>query len=193
MKMLNKIPVLDKGWTTLYSASLLKDDFTKILKLHFRGVIDSRILDMTYVMLNIRCPLFVQLTFPEHGLSFSTEKTISKLEAYIPNVSEINAQDLETSQIIQADIEQTTEALLINPQAYQKDNCDLFVSQVISPISIYNTIIVHGSLTSWMRYIEQRSLPKSIEAYRKVIEECLHGEWNQVIQAMRERDAAKKK
>lgn len=193
MKMLNKLPVLDKGWVALYSTSLTKNDFTQILKSHFRGVIDNRILDMTNIMLSIRCPLFVQLTFPEHGLSFSTEKNSDKPEAYIPNISEINSSSLEVSKLIQEDIENTTEALLINPQAYQKDNCDLFISQVVSPISIYNTVIVYGSLTSWMRYIEQRSLPKPIDTYRKAIEECLHGEWDQVVQAMRERNAVKKK
>lgn len=191
-KLLNKTPVLDKGWVALYS-SMSGDDFNYILKTHFRGTIDNRITDMTHVMLSIRCPLFVQLTFSEQGLLCSAEKILGKPEAYIPDVTAVNAQDLETSQMIQQDIEQTTEALLLNPQAYQHDNCDLFVSQVISPISIYNTLIVYGSLTSWMRYIEQRSLPRPIEAYRKAIEDCLHGEWSKVVQIMREKDASKKK
>lgn len=193
MKLLNKAPVLDKGWVALYSSSLLGSDFQNVVKTNFRGVIDSRILDMTHIILSIRCPLFVQLTFSECGLSISIDRTSSELEAYIPSVSEIGAQDLETNQLIQQDIAQTTEALLLNPQAYQTDNCDIFISQVISPISIYNTLIVHGSLTSWMRYIEHRSLPRPIEAYRKAIEECLHGEWSQVVQTMREKNAAKKK
>jgi hypothetical protein len=148
---------------------------------------------MTYVMLSIRCPLFVQLTFSEHGLSYSADRSSSVVEAYIPNVAEVNAPDLETSTLIQKDIEQTTEALILNPKAYQSDNCDIFISQVISPINIYNTLIVHGTLTQWMRYIEQRSLPRPVEAYRKAIEECLQGEWSQVIQMMREKDAAKKR
>lgn len=193
MKLLNKTPVLDKGWVALYSGSLMREEFSQILRTHFRGTMDNRITDMTQVMLSIRCPLFVQLTFSEYGLLCSAEKISGKPEAYIPDVSAIGAQDLETSQMIQQDIEQTTEALLINPQAYQHDNCDLFISQVISPISVYNTLIVYGSLTSWMRYIEQRSFPKPIETYRKAVEECLHGEWDAVVQAMREKDAAKKK
>jgi hypothetical protein len=193
MKTLNQRPVLDKGWVALHSASLNHEDFSHILKSHFRGVIDSRILDMTYAMLSIRCPLFVQLTFSEHGLSYSADRSSSVVEAYIPNVAEVNAPDLETSTLIQKDIEQTTEALILNPKAYQSDNCDIFISQVISPINIYNTLIVHGTLTQWMRYIEQRSLPRPVEAYRKAIEECLQGEWSQVIQMMREKDAAKKR
>lgn len=193
MKLLNKTPVLDKGWVALYTSSLEGEDFKHVLKSHFRGVIDHRILDMTYVMMSVRCPLFVQLTFPEHGLLCSTDRTIGPLEAYIPTVNDVNAHNLETSTLIQNDIESTTAALLINPRAYQSDNCDLFISQVISPISIYNTLIVHGSLTSWMRYIEQRSLPRPIEAYRKAIEDCIHGEWSQVVQSMREKDAEKKR
>jgi hypothetical protein len=193
MKLLNKTPVLDKGWVALFSASMMREDFMQILKMHFKGVVDSRITDMTQVMLSIKCPLFVQLTFSELGLLCTAEKSSGNLEAYIPDVSAINAQDLATSQIIQKDIEETTAALLINPSAYQSDNCDLFVSQVISPISIYNTLIVHGSLTSWMKYVEQKNLPRPIEAYRKAIEDCLHGEWDKVVQIMRERNAAKKR
>jgi hypothetical protein len=193
MKLLGKTPVLDKGWVALYSSSLTGDDFSHVLKTHFRGTIDHRITDMTHVMLSIRCPLFVQLTFAEHGLLLSTEKIGGQPEAYIPDVSSIGSPDLDTSQIIQQDIEQTTAALLLNPAAYQQDNCDLFISQVISPISIYNTLIVFGSLTSWVRYIEQRSLPRPIEAYRKAIEDCLHGEWDKVVRTLREKNAAKKK
>jgi hypothetical protein len=192
VKLLSKTPVLDKGWVALHSASLMREDFAQILKSHFRGTIDNRITDMTQVMLSIRCPLFVQLTFPEQGLLCSAERVGGKPEAYIPDVAAVNAQDLETSRLIQQDMEETTEALLINPQAYQADNCDLFISQVISPISVYNTLIVYGSLTSWMRYIEQRGLPRPIEAYRKAIEDCLHSEWDRVVQIMRERDAKKR-
>ena len=193
MKLLNKTPVLDKGWVALYSSSLSGSEFSQILKLHFRGIIDHRITDMTQVVLSVRCPLFVQMSFSEHGLACSSERTSSETEAYIPDVSTIGAQDLETNTMIQQDIEHTTAALLLNPRAYQADNCDTFISQVISPISVYNTLIVYGSLTSWMRYIEQRSLPRPIEAYRKAIEECIHGEWSGVVQIMREKNAAKKK
>lgn len=190
---MSKTPVLDKGWVALHSSSLMRDDFMQILKSHFRGIIDNRITDMTQVMLSIRCPLFVQLTFSEYGLLCSAEKVSGKPEAYIPDVSAVNAQDLETSQMIQQDIEATTEALLINPQAYQHDNCDLFISQVVSPISVYNTLIVYGSLTSWMRYIEQKSLPRPIEAYRNAVESCLKSEWDRAIQTMRQGDGSKKR
>ena len=190
---MSKTPVLDKGWVALYSASLMRDDFAQVLRSNFRGTIDNRITDMAQVILSIRCPLFVQLTFSEYGLSSSSEKIGGATEAYIPDVSAINAQDLETSQAIQQDIEATTEALLINPQAYQHDNCDLFIAQVISPISIYNTLMVYGSLTSWTRYIEQKSLPRPIEAYRAAIESCLNSEWSSVITAIRHGNGTKKK
>ena len=193
MKLINKTPVLDKGWVGLYSASLMHEDFMQILKSHFRGTIDNRITDMTQVMISVRCPLFVQLTFSEQGLLCSAEKVVGSPEAYIPDVGAVNAQDLETSQMIADDIAATTEALLINPKAYQHDHCDIFVSQVLSPISIYNTLIVYGSLTSWLRYIEQVGLPRPIEAYRKAIEDCLHGEWDRAVQITRERNATKKR
>jgi hypothetical protein len=192
-KLLNKTPVLDKGWVAFYSSSLSQEDFGEVLKGCFRGIVDNRITDLTYVLLSIKCPLFVQLTFSEYQLAAISERVGGKPEAYIPDIAAIGSPSLETNQLIQADMEQTTEALLLNPSSYQQDNCDLFISQVISPISIYNTLIVGGSLTSFTRYVEQKSLPKPIEAYRKAIEDCLHGEYNKVIQMMREKDAIKRR
>lgn len=193
MKLLNKIPVLDKGWVALFSSSLQGEDFKHVLKTHYRGLIDHRITDMTYITLSVKCPLFVQLTFPEHNLSYSIDRSNLTSEAYIPAVNEIRAASLETSESIQQDIEQTTEALLINPKAYQEDGCDLFIAQVVSPISIYNTLLITGSLTSWIRYISQRGLPSAIEQYRSAIEGCLASEWHNVILSMRDVDSGKAK
>ncbi len=191
--LLNERPVLDKGYVALASTSLGNVLFNHFLKTHFKNQFDSRITDMCHVITRVKCPLFVQMTFSEFGLVAVSDKSVTTVEAYIPSVSEVCAQDLEASTAIQADIEQTTQALLINPRAYQSENCDAFISQVISPVSVYNTLLVHGSLTSWLRYIDQRSLPKPIEAYRKAVEECLHGEWDRVIQDLRNQRNVKKR
>jgi hypothetical protein len=175
--MLNEIPVLDKGYVALYSCAPNFAQLNMWSKTFMRGVKDKKFADMTHVMLQVKCPLFVQLSFPECGLSYLSQRGLSMTEAYVPNVSEVNAMSLEASEAIQADIKQTTDALLLNPKAYQSEHCDLFVSQVISPVSVYNVIMVSGSLTQWKNYISQVGLPAPIEAYRKAIAETLTAEY----------------
>ena len=177
MKLLNEHPVLDKGYVAQHSCAPSGLELTDLSKEFFRGKFDDRLFNTTTVLLKIKCPLFVQLTFQERGLLAIAKRGDTKPEAFIPNVSQVNAQNLEASEAIQRDIQQTTEALLLNPSAYQMEHCDLYISQVISPISLYNVLIVSGSLTQWMGYLTQQGLPVPIEAYRKAIENVLLAEY----------------
>ena len=176
-KLLNKSPVLDKGYVGLFSSSMSMKDISILQKEFFRGQLDPKLLHLPQIHLEIKCPLFVQLTFGESNLASLAQRNANAPEAYVPSVNDVNAQDLESSEAIQKDIEQTTAALLINPKAYQSENCNIFVSQVISPISVYNTLIVSGSLKDWIGYISQTGLPTPIEAYRRTIEDMLIAEW----------------
>jgi hypothetical protein len=177
MKLLNEHPVLDKGYVALHSCGPSGLELVELSKEFFRGRWDDRLLNTGVAHLKIKCPLFVQLCFQEHGLMAVTKRSDAKPEAFIPNVSQVNAQNLEASEAIQRDIQQTTEALLLNPKAYQMEHCDLFVSQVISPVSVYNVLIVSGSLTQWLSFLSQRGLPSPIEAYRKATENVLFAEF----------------
>ena len=191
MKTLNRLPTLDKGWVGLFSSSMMSEDFRWVLKNHYRGVIDQRLLETVHVILSIRCPLFVQLALSEYGISMSSEKNNLPIEAYVPSVEQIRGPDLQTSSIIQQDIEQTTNSLLINPRAYQQDGCDSFVAQIISPISVYNTILASATLSKWCNFIAQKHAPSPIEAYRLTVQECLNSEYNEVVIQLREKNAQK--
>lgn len=177
MKLLSETPVLDKGHVAQYSCSLSGKEVAELSREFFRVKIESRIYQHTQLILKIKCPLFVQLTFSEHGLLNFAQRAGGKPEAFIPNVAEVNAVSLEASEAIQADIEQTTAALLLNPKAYQTENCDLFISQVISPVSVYNVLMVSGNLNQWKSYISQQGLPAPIEAFRKAIEGVVLAEY----------------
>lgn len=176
--MLNEIPALDKGYVALLSCSMSGSSFLSLKKDFFRDKLDSRLLDIPVIHLKIKCPLFVQLTFAEYSLKYITSRTQGRPEAYIPTVADVKAVDLEASEAISQDIESTTNALLINPRAYQMEGCDLFISQVISPISVYNVIVVSGTLSQWLSYISQTNLPAPIEAYRARIEEAVMSEFH---------------
>lgn len=175
--MLNEIPVLDKGHVALYSCSPDGKKLNQLYKEFMRGTKDSKCAELTYVILKIKCPLFVQMSFPEYGLTYISQRGQTTAEAFVPTVAEVNAISLEASEAIQADIAQTTAALLINPKAYQSEHCDLFVSQVISPISVYNVLVVAGNLGQWLNYINQSGFPAPIESYRKAIKEVLFAEY----------------
>lgn len=172
--ILNNIPVLDKGYVALHSRSMSGKEFKQALG-DFNTTI-NRLSSVVSINIVVKCPLFVQMVFPEYGMSYITQKAY-KVEAFIPTVDQVNAISLEASEAIQKDIEQTTNALIINPTAYQSEHCDIFISQVISPISIYNTILVTGPLSSWISLISKTGMPSAIEAYRKAIEDIIYSEY----------------
>lgn len=169
-------PVLDKGWIKRTSASLPGAEFDQFLLRINKNVVTNKSLEIPHLVLEVRCPLFVQLWLSEH-FRVMPYKTSDKTEAYIPTVPEINSPNLETDVQIQASIEQTTEALLLNPQMYQMDNCDKFISQVNSPISVYNTVVAWATLAQLIEIIGMKGLPKPIEAYRKAIQDVVVAEW----------------
>lgn len=139
---------------------------------------DERLLSVPTVHIKMKCPLFVQMVFPEYNLNYVVKRSPDKPEAFIPTVAEVSAQTLEDSEAIQADMERTTRALLLNPAAYQQDFCDPFISQVISPISVYNVIVVSGALSDWLRFVNNISMPGPIEAYRKAVEAVITAEYD---------------
>lgn len=188
--MLNKIPVLDKGHVALMSSSISNEDI-KILWTRYTMGFNPQLLQIPTAHLQMKCPLFVQLHLAQFGLSTLSEKRYHKVEAYVPTEAEVAAKDLETSQAIAEDINQTTEALLLNPKSYQYEACDIFISQVISPISVYNTLIVSGSLQQWIHFLQQQNLPSPIEEYRKAIEGLLSAEWS-MLEKWIKRDDVKK-
>lgn len=170
--MLNKTPVLDKGYVALFSTSMNREQFLTT-KTAYR-MSNERIAELSMIHMEIKCPLFVQLFLTEE-LKSVTKQTAP--EAFIPTAVDVAARDLETSELIANDINQTTKALLINPKSYQTDGCDIFISQVISPLSIYNTLLISGTLSQWIAIIKRSGLPAPIEQYRKVIAEILRCEY----------------
>jgi hypothetical protein len=125
----------------------------------------------------MKCPLFVQIHLSTYDLSILPVPGSDKLEAYVPNVGEVLAKTLPDSGDIVKSMQATTDALLINPLAYQSDGCDRFTSQVLTPISTYTTIIVQGPYNEWKRFCERQGLPSPIKAYVKAITQIANVEW----------------
>jgi len=176
--LLNEIPVLDKGYVALRDKSMGGDDLYFLCK-DFRLKPTTHLLKLCRATIQIKCPLFVKLTLCRYELII-VDSNKQKLEAYVPSVPEIDAKDLDASERISADFKRTTEALLINPKAYQMEGCNTFISQVMSPISVYNEFVASGSLGTWLDFCLRDDLPGSIDAYREAIFAVLVAEWNQI-------------
>lgn len=139
---------------------------------------DSKFLrEFSTMTLAIKCPLFVQLHLSTFNLNIMKTPVVEQ-EAYLPNVGEVGALDLETSRNIAANIKATTDALLLNPKAYEQDGCNRFISQVSTPINTYTTLLVHGSYSEWKRFCDQSSAPLPLRSYIKAVTQIMNAEWH---------------
>lgn len=145
---------------------------------HFKGKINRQLWDIATLTLEIRCPLFVQLFFQQFDLKVINivEKEV---ECYIPDVSEINSGDHLLDKDIADYMTQTLESLTINSKAMETDGVDRFISNVLMPIGVYNTILVSGNLKQWMELIKKKS-PAPISAYRDAIYTVAGVEWEEL-------------
>lgn len=170
------VAVLDKGWVNVISTSMEGNKLLEFSRKYDVGLSDM-ILDMPRVHLEIKCPLFVQLNMSKFDFKTNIKRS-KNMEAFVPTVDQIKAKDHETSLYILENIEKTTEALLMNPKTFSYSGCDTFMAQIICPISMYNQIMVSGSLRQWMYFANQKYLPSTIEPYRQVIEDLLVSYWH---------------
>lgn len=175
--LLNKYPVLDKGFVARIDSSGGSTKLNEIA-IEYYKVIDGKFLtDLSSLTLLIKCPLFVQLNLSLFGFKIVTIPSQDELMAYEPNVSEVGAKSLELSKAISADMKQTSDALLINPKAYQSDGCDRFISQILTPINTYTSVIVYGMYNDWCRYIRQKGVPYSMASYINAVDQLMKAEW----------------
>jgi hypothetical protein len=174
--LLNKIPVLDKGYVALLDSCNNSTKLKDINDEFFSGKALSleELGTMTVVM---RCPLFVQLALSKFSFKILNAANDLETEAYLPHAGEVGSPERGTSAIISDDIARTTAALLINPKSYQADGCGRFISQVITPINVYTTLIVHGTYNEWYKYTQQRNLPGPMRSYTDAIKQILTCEW----------------
>lgn len=174
--LLNKIPCLDKGYVALVGSSN-NSTLLKSVALEFFQTTDySNLAHMANLTLVIKCPLFVQLNLSKFNLSI-VSATTQEAELYLPNVGEIGGNDRETNTLIADDIARTSEALLINPKAYQADGCNRFISQILTPINTYTTIIVHGSYNDFRKFCNQPGMPAPIISYAQAVKQITDMEW----------------
>lgn len=174
--LINKLPVLDKGYVGLIDSSNTTKKLRDIGAEFFGGEYPTSLEDMGTLTLVLKCPIFIQLSLSKYKLDIISTKSPGDIEAYIPQPHELGCSDRQVAIAIADDIERTTAALTINPKAYQADGADKFISQIITPINIYTTIIVHGSYNEWCKFAYAKT-SNLIEAYSKAVQHIIEAEW----------------
>lgn len=175
---LNKISVLDKGFVSLLSTANDEKLLKTIEEEYYNSAFYPQLKELAMATFIIKCPLFVQLYLasrPEFNFTIFTAPQTS-IEAYVPDETEIDTKP-EDAVEIKKHIHNTTEALLINPKALQHDGCNRFISQVITPVSVYSELIVSANLTNWVEFLRKKNLPSPIAAYQTAVGEFLKAIW----------------
>jgi hypothetical protein len=178
--LLNKIPVLDKGYVALLDSCNTTSKLREIGTEFFGGEYPTSLESLGSMTLAIKCPLFFQLTLSKFNFKIIGAQdgpTQRDVETFRPNAGEVAASDVVTSEAIADDISRTADALIINPKAYQADGCERFVSQVNTPLSVYTTLIVSGSYSEWCELAYQYKLPSVLEQYTIAIGQIITAEW----------------
>ena len=176
--LLNKIPVLDKGYAALIDSCNTTSKLREMGAEFYGGEYPTSLEELGHMTVVFKCPLFVQLAISKFSLKIvDANNTQSQLEAYIPDATSIRASDVVTSEAISDDISRTTDALFINPKAYEADGCDKFAAQVLTPINTYTTIIVSGNYSEWCKFAYQDRFPGPIKRYAEAVRQIIEAEW----------------
>lgn len=176
--LLNKLPVLDKGYVALIDSCNTTQKLRDIDQEFFFGTYPTVLEELGSLTLVMKCPLFVQLDLSKFAFKIiNTENANVDPEAYIPSPIQLGRMDREIAQAISDDIARTTAALIINPRSYQADGVDPFVAQVLSPINLYTTLIVQGTYKEWCAYAYVRKVPGPIKAYTMAVQQIIDSEW----------------
>lgn len=177
--LVNKIPCLDKGWVATYDTSCNSVKLNELAVEYFKKLDGSFLKENSSLAVIMKCPLFIQLNLSQFNLRITNLPNIGsdELDYYSPNVGEIGSKDLSSCQAIADDMRRTSDALLMNHKAYQADGCHRFMSQILTPINTYTTILVNGMYNDWRKFASQNGAPAPIAAYMLAVDQLLKAEW----------------
>ena len=176
--LLNKIPVLDKGYAALIDSCNTTAKLRDMGQELFGGEYPVVLEELGSMTVVIKCPLFVQLNLSKFNFRIINADSGNSIEAYMPNPGEIGASERSTCEVISDDITRTTHAILINHAAYQADGAERFISQLLTPVSVYTTLIVQGSYREWCAWAYQQAfVPAPIKAYTIALQQIIAAEW----------------
>ncbi len=169
------IPCLDKGYVSLVGTHMPLTKLNELSTKLFQQP-GKKFLRLSAATFVIKCPLVVQLALSQIDATIVVAN-LDKIEAYTPNPGELNVADFSTAQQIANNMNRTTEALLINPEAYTRDGCDKNMAQMLLPVNTYTTLVVQSSYNEWRRFADAGHTSSVIKSYADAIGNLLQLEW----------------
>lgn len=182
--LLNKTNVLDKGFVALIDSNGNGKLLQSLQDEYFKTKTNIKLLDIASATVVIKCPLFVQLNLSQYGFNLVSTPSVD-VEAYIPDVAAVSGETADDRQRMSTYIKSTTEALILNQKGMPMDGADEFTAQLLTPISTYNELIVHGSLRQWVNYLNQTNLPNPLKTYQSALITILSVEWGNLQALMK--------
>lgn len=179
MTTLNRIPVLDHGYVRPVGFCPSSSDLDKLRSSHFRNTYPASILDMTSVVLEIRCPYFILIPLVSAGVRASSSMSSAEI-AYSPTVDRINSGKLESDREISESMKMTIESLMINQKAYVHDGCNHFVAALTTPVAAYWEGVLQGSLPTWIRFYGAKGLHPLVGEYQRTISQIISSEYKNI-------------
>ena len=172
-------PVLDKGWIALTAHSNEGKELQDLQHTYFKTEIQPTFLEIANATFIFKCPLFVQLNLSKFYFKLINIPS-EEIESYIPSLSDIGTGSNDDDMFMMNYLRQTTDSLVMNSKALPFDKCDPFIAQTLMPVSVYNKVVVHGTLLQWLKFLKQKNLPKPIESYRSQVQEALKAQWKNI-------------
>lgn len=169
------IPVLDHGWIKLMSCSPSGRELQEIRVQYYRGSIQSSMLSMTQIAIEINTPIFVRIAMGR--IPFVSKPFNRYEEFYNPTIADIGSGNLETNKEIQESIQMTMDALITNQDTYTSDGCNNFVAMMTAPTSSYVSGIAYASMGEWMDFVCLAHTPPQVKAYQDSIRKTLMAEF----------------
>lgn len=183
----NKLPVLDKGFVAFVASGMDDKTLAKLFQHYNKGNINPEFIRMATVTLVFKCPLFVNMFLYRFGLNIvgvEPADSNKEIEFFTPDEGQIRTTEGMDATEIRKHMEYMTGVLKVTQAGYVKDGCDHFVSQVNLPISVYNEVVVSGTLDQWIRFFRSKNLPSPIESYRQTSYNIVKADFRNLDQLM---------
>jgi hypothetical protein len=123
----------------------------------------SNALKLTIVSLKLRAPLFVRIGVSNYTLDTSdVPKSTGK--TFVPDVSMISSGNNVLDREIAEHIRHMSETATINVRDFQRDGCDRFVAQLVTPINTYVDFYATMTLDRLIKFSKLK-LPVPMQRY----------------------------
>lgn len=181
---IGKIPTLNKGFVQLRACAPSYLELEKLKSELYRGTLTPQLIDMVYVVLNMKCPYFMLIPLVSSGIR-AAARPGGAADAYCPGPEWIKSGKHATDVEVSESISQTVESLMLNQQAYVKDGCNSFVASITTPVAAYWDGVTMGFMRDWIRFATAPGLHPMIKQYQNAVSNALAVEYTNINDIIR--------